>query len=197
MLALLSSGLETGLAPPGHRTTSKKWCPFVLVQDCNHGLHISSAREGGQKAAMRVILDAAGGRLNFEAPEAIVRADTASDVPGALEALERARRAGKWLAGVLAYELGYALEPRLQPLTPPDGPLLVFGVYGRPIQIPPAISIRPISASARVLHFSAIRLLFTNSCAPPALRRIAPFSMTGGCRFSASHLNFFLKSNRA
>ena len=70
----------------------------------------------------------------FMRPERLVRAETASDVPAALEALDRARTAGKWLAGFASYELGYALEPRLAPLMPPAVPLplLQFGVFAAP-----------------------------------------------------------------
>ena len=70
----------------------------------------------------------------FMRPERLVRAETASDVPAALEALDRARTAGKWLAGFASYELGYALEPRLAPLMPPAVPLplLQFGDFAAP-----------------------------------------------------------------
>jgi para-aminobenzoate synthetase/4-amino-4-deoxychorismate lyase len=99
------------------------------------------AAEGGQKAAMRVILDRAEGRLAFDAPRTVIRADNAAEVPAALAALELARAGGKWLAGGFGYELGYALEPRLQPLMPAvrDGPLILFGVYDAPAKtVPPA-----------------------------------------------------------
>ena len=69
---------------------------------------------------MRVILDRANGRLAFDGPRAVIRADTVAEVPGALAALEAARAGGQWLAGAFAYELGYALEPRLPPLMPAD-----------------------------------------------------------------------------
>ena len=94
---------------------------------------------------MLVILDNAGGRLVFEAPRALIRADSAAEVPAALAALEAARAAGGWLAGAFRYELGYALEFRLAPLMPRDGPenrhqpLILFGVYDSPSgEAPPA-----------------------------------------------------------
>jgi para-aminobenzoate synthetase/4-amino-4-deoxychorismate lyase len=95
--------------------------------------------EGGQKVPMQVILDGAGGRLAFQAPRAVIRADTAAEVPGALAALEAAR--GAWLAGAFGYELGYALEPRLAPLMPArlGGPLILFGLYDQPsAEAPPS-----------------------------------------------------------
>ena len=62
---------------------------------------------------MLVILDGKDGRLAFQKPQAVIRADSAAAVSAALAAMEAARAAGRWLAGAFAYELGYALEPRL------------------------------------------------------------------------------------
>lgn len=81
-----------------------------------------------------------GGRpALFDRPLAVIRADTADAVPAALAALDRARTDGHWVAGMLSYELGYVLEPRLLPLLPTDRrqPLLHFGVYGGPQPLPP------------------------------------------------------------
>jgi len=90
-------------------------------------------REGGQKVAMLVILDGKDGRLAFQKPQAVIRADSAAAVPAALAAMEAARAAGRWLAGAFAYELGYALEPRLTALMPSSSqPLICFGVYDAP-----------------------------------------------------------------
>jgi para-aminobenzoate synthetase/4-amino-4-deoxychorismate lyase len=60
-----------------------------------------------------------------------VRADDPADVEPALAALEDARVQGRFAAGYFAYELGHALEPRLEPLMPRnrDCPLLWFGVF--------------------------------------------------------------------
>jgi para-aminobenzoate synthetase component 1 len=70
----------------------------------------------------------------FDAPRRIVRAETATDLAAALEALDAARRGGLWAAGFLSYEAGYALEPRLAGLMPPARrlPLLAFGLYDAP-----------------------------------------------------------------
>jgi para-aminobenzoate synthetase component 1 len=70
----------------------------------------------------------------FDAPLALIRADDPSGVGAALDELDAARAAGQWVAGFAGYELGYALEPRLAPLMPPERhlPLLCFGVYDRP-----------------------------------------------------------------
>ncbi len=78
---------------------------------------------------MLVILDD-GPRRVFTAPSAIIRADAARDVPAALAAVATALAEGRHVAGWLAYELGYALEPRFQP--PAPGPLLRLGVFQAP-----------------------------------------------------------------
>ena len=71
----------------------------------------------------------------FDGAERLVLAETAAQVAPALAELDAARAAGKWVAGMIAYEAGYALEQRLLPLMPPDrsGPLLAFGIYDAPV----------------------------------------------------------------
>ena len=70
----------------------------------------------------------------FRAPRRVIRADHADEVLPALLALDAAQAAGLWAAGFVAYEAGYALEPRLAPLMPANrrGPLLAFGLYDAP-----------------------------------------------------------------
>ena len=57
-----------------------------------------------------------------------------ADLKSALVRLDYARAAGHWIAGYVAYEAGYALEPKLANLMPDgrEGPLLAFGVYEGP-----------------------------------------------------------------
>lgn len=79
----------------------------------------------------RVLLDDAGGLRSYAHLRVVVRADTPAEVPAALETLETALKAGHHAAGYFAYELGYALEPRLAPLMPDARklPLLWFGIF--------------------------------------------------------------------
>jgi hypothetical protein len=67
----------------------------------------------------------------FSGLASIIQANDPEEVGPALAALEDARRDGRYLAGYFAYELGYALEPRLRSLMPHkrDVPLLWFGVF--------------------------------------------------------------------
>ena len=67
----------------------------------------------------------------FANPEKMICAWNTDDVLKALQEMETARAAGKWLAGYVSYELGYALEPKLNNLMPNNrrSPLICFGVF--------------------------------------------------------------------
>ena len=91
----------------------------------------------GAKGNGSVILceDGPGGRpALFDGAERLVVLRQADQLAPALAELDAARAAGKWVAGYLSYEAGYALEPRLAPLMPVPGatPLLAFGIYDGP-----------------------------------------------------------------
>jgi para-aminobenzoate synthetase/4-amino-4-deoxychorismate lyase len=64
---------------------------------------------------------------------AIVEVQRPEDVGAALDEIDRLRRNGMYVAGYLSYELGYALECRLAPLTWPGQriPLLWFAAFER------------------------------------------------------------------
>ena len=67
-------------------------------------------------------------------PRQVIAARTPGEVSRALAQAEAARAGGAWLAGYIAYEAGYALEPALAPLMPRrrPGPLVLLGVYDGP-----------------------------------------------------------------
>lgn len=75
-----------------------------------------------------------GRAVMFRKPEETVLAWTPDEVVPALARLDAARTTGKWIAGWLSYEAGYALEDVLAPDMPPerDGPLLAFGIFDGP-----------------------------------------------------------------
>ncbi|MDP3195155.1 aminodeoxychorismate synthase component I [Tabrizicola sp.] len=70
----------------------------------------------------------------FDAPREVIAAHTQKDVAPALARAEALRAQGAWLAGYVAYEAGYALEPKLARRMPRKrpGPLLALGVYDAP-----------------------------------------------------------------
>ncbi|MDQ2064799.1 aminodeoxychorismate synthase component I [Xinfangfangia sp. CPCC 101601] len=78
----------------------------------------------------------------FAAPLAVISAYSASEVAGALAQAEAARAAGAWVAGYIAYEAGYALEPKLGALMPEvaPGPLVLLGVFERPLAADAALA---------------------------------------------------------
>jgi para-aminobenzoate synthetase component 1 len=83
-----------------------------------------------------ILFDAgpSGRALAFGQPRALIIAQTPDEVTGAFAEIEKARAAGHWIAGYASYELGYVLEPKLEPLMPlhRDTPLLCFGVFDGP-----------------------------------------------------------------
>ncbi len=70
----------------------------------------------------------------FRQPREVIAATQPGDVARALARAERARAAGAWVAGYVAYEAGYALEPKLGALMPRrrKGPLVALGVFEAP-----------------------------------------------------------------
>mgnify|MGYP002078919904 CR=1 FL=1 len=96
--------------------------PFVLLDD---------ARSQGARPA----------RL-YHAPQELVIARRPDEVDAALARLEPLREQGLHLAGVIAYEAGLALEPRLAPLaaarTGAGGPLVWFGAFAACEELPAA-----------------------------------------------------------
>jgi len=74
----------------------------------------------------------------FSDPVDVVEAYHPDDLEAAFQAIDRYQKSGHYLAGFLAYELGYLLEPKLHPLWQDIGvPLLKLGVFkGAPTQAP-------------------------------------------------------------
>ncbi len=96
---------------------------------------------------MLVILDD-GPRRVFSAPLGLIRADTPTQVPDALAAVEAALRQGRYVAGWLSYELGYVLEPRLAGY-PAPAPLLQLGVFSAPGDDVPPVTGRAYAGPLR------------------------------------------------
>lgn len=90
-------------------------------------------------AATALLHDAGapGAARIFRNPIAAVEAWHGEEIAGALAALEAHRAQGRHAVGFFAYELGYALEPRLRHLLPetPATPLLSFGIFAAPGEI--------------------------------------------------------------
>ena len=78
----------------------------------------------------------------FDQPREVIAAHAPADVARALARAEAARAAGAWVAGYVAYEAGYALEPKLSRLMPRrrPGPLVALGVFEAPQAAGPALA---------------------------------------------------------
>jgi len=78
--------------------------------------------------------DLAGTEMRFATPREVIRADHPDEVLDALDRMEYARTAGKWCAGYVSYEAGYALEPKLHDIMPGGRrlPLVLMGVFDMP-----------------------------------------------------------------
>lgn len=88
--------------------------PFVLFDDAH-------ANGGPAEARMRL----------YATPLEVLQCHRAEDVADTLAQIDRALAKGLHVAGYLAYELGYLLEPKLASRLPSDlhGPLIWMGVF--------------------------------------------------------------------
>ena len=102
----------------------------------------------------------------------------AKQVPAVLAAADAARAQGLWVAGWLAYEAGYAMEPRLHHLMPPAGPpLVVLGVYEAPADGVPALAAaRPQAAAMDPLTIALSRTDYDT-----AFARVKDYIAAGDC----------------
>ncbi|GAA0779949.1 aminodeoxychorismate synthase component I [Roseibium denhamense] len=91
--------------------------------------------EGALKTGTVLLLDVLKQQsaLLFKDPVETVTCTSLEDVAGCLKKLEDAQRSGLHAAGYLAYELGFAFEPKLKKRFQNTGePLLWFGLYEAP-----------------------------------------------------------------
>ncbi|MXN66492.1 aminodeoxychorismate synthase component I [Stappia sp. GBMRC 2046] len=98
-----------------------------------------------------LLLDAmrgGGGALLFENPCAIIETASLDGVGDCLRRVEAARAEGAYCAGYLAYEAGYAFEPKLAgaDVSAFSVPLLWFGVFETASMLSPAEALRRLGA---------------------------------------------------
>ena len=115
-----------------------------------------------------------GEPVRFARAQGTVIVHDAAGVIPALHELDAARAAGLWVAGHMAYEAGYVLEPRLAPLMPADrdGPLMSFGLYAAPEAFDEG------TATARL---SAPEPMITRAAYGAAFARVKDWIAAGDC----------------
>jgi len=126
----------------------------------------------------------------FAGPRAIIAAWTAAEVRPALARAEAARAAGAWLAGYVAYEAGYALEPRLAKLMPrwrktsslskpASGPLVLFGAFDAPAGAEGTLA--DSAVLGRITAMTAPRPVIGPRAYDTAARRVFDYIAAGDC----------------
>ena len=122
-----------------------------------------------------------GGPALFDTAREVIVARRAADVGPALARADAARRAGGWLAGYIAYEAGYALEPKLAPLMPRrrPGPLLALGVFDGPRDAAPVLAQAADQAGAARL--SGLRRGISRAEYDAAFAKVAAYIAAGDC----------------
>ena len=104
-----------------------------------------------------------------------------ADLLPALAWLDHARAMGHWIAGYVAYEAGYGLEPKLAHLMPEgrEGPLLAFGVFADPVGADAAMAKARLEARDVIMTEPAP--LVTQTAYNAAFARIAAYIAAGDC----------------
>lgn len=117
----------------------------------------------------------------FDRPRAVIVARQADEVQAALAAADAARAGGAWVAGYVAYEAGYALEPKLLPLMPRrrPGPLLALGVFDAPQDAGAVLAQAADQAGAARL--SRLRRGITRAAYGAAFAKVADYIAAGDC----------------
>ena len=117
-----------------------------------------------------------GRAVLFRDAQEVVLAHRLDKVLPALARAESARRAGKWVAGWIGYEAGYAFEDRLHPLAPATrGPLLALGIHDAPC---PADDFPLPDEDIRLTSF---RPLISRADYGSAFRRVQDHISAGDC----------------
>lgn len=123
---------------------------------------------------MILLEDGPGGRpARFDGAREVVQARRLAEVAPALARLDDARARGLWVAGWIAYEAGFAFEPRLAALAPQDAPLLQFGLYDAPQGFEPP--------ERRPVRLAPLRPAMTRAAYDAAFARVQDYIAAGDC----------------
>jgi para-aminobenzoate synthetase component 1 len=123
-----------------------------------------------------------GGRpVCFSDARDVIVATRPAEVRAALDRAETMRQAGFWIAGYVAYEAGYALEPRLQRLMPRRrvGPLVALGVFAAPTSADAGIA--RAAAEGRVTTMTAPEPMLGRRAYGSAASKVFDYIAAGDC----------------
>lgn len=117
----------------------------------------------------------------FEQPLALFVAHEGGQVAGVLAAAEEARLAGAWIAGYVAYEAGYALEPKLEALMPEGrrGPLVCIAAYAAPGDASAVLA--RAGAEAEGVRLASLQPLVSRASYNAAMGVVAGYIAAGDC----------------
>ena len=117
----------------------------------------------------------------FGTPRAVIAAWRPGEVRPALARAEAARARGAWIAGYVAYEAGYALEPKLSHLMPRKrpGPLLALGVFDRPEPAAPVLA--RADAEGRATTMTAPEPMVSRRAYGNAAQKVFDWIAAGDC----------------
>lgn len=117
----------------------------------------------------------------FDRPREVIVARRADQVRAALQRADLARAGGAWLAGYVAYEAGYALEPRLAPLMPRRRPvpLVLLGVFDAPQDAGEVLA--RAGAEAGAARLSRLRRGISRAAYGAAFAKVADYIAAGDC----------------
>jgi para-aminobenzoate synthetase component 1 len=112
---------------------TEEWWPERVADSGPKPYHLPQGMMG---TAAVILLEhgPTGAPVVFAAPSRVIVAHRSAEVAPALAAAEGARAKGAWVAGYIAYEAGFALEPKLARLMPRrrPGPLVALGIFDAP-----------------------------------------------------------------
>ncbi len=117
----------------------------------------------------------------FDAPRRVIAAWSPAEVLPALHRAEAARAKGAWIAGYIAYEAGYALEPKLAHLMPRKrpGPLVALGVFDGPQDAGPLLA--RAAEEGRSTTMTAPEPMVSRRAYGNAARKVFDWIASGDC----------------
>jgi len=122
-----------------------------------------------------------GRPIAFSTPRALFVAHKAEEVAPALAQAEAARAAGAWIAGYVAYEAGYALEPRLAARMPEGrrGPLVCLAACDPPVDAGPVLA--KAAEDAPVVELTPPEPCMARSTYATAFAAVRDYIAAGDC----------------